>query len=141
MMEKLIITSSTLGQPSFYKSLKLAPQGEPGYDRTSQYIGAFNGVNSAGSAIGALACAYFADRLGRKVTIQISAAILIVGAAICTAAVDNAMFLVGRLINGLGIGGLVTTIPMVSAEIEDVRRSLLELPLISTRCPLLRSSG
>ncbi|KAK5418077.1 hypothetical protein LTR06_001826 [Exophiala xenobiotica] len=108
----MAIIGSTVGQPSFYKSLKLAPQGEPGYDRTSQYIGAFNGVNSAGSAIGALSCAYFADRLGRKVTIQIAAAILIVGAAICTAAVDNAMFLVGRLINGLGIGGLVTTIPM-----------------------------
>ena len=121
VMEKLIITSSTVGQPSFYKSLKLAPQGEPGYDRTSQYIGAFNGVNSAGSAIGAAACAYFADRLGRKVTIQIAAAILIVGAAICAGSVNNAMFMVGRVINGLGIGGLVTTIPMVGAAIEYVR--------------------
>jgi hypothetical protein len=35
---------STIGQPSFYDSLKLAPQGEPGYSRTAQWIGAFNGT-------------------------------------------------------------------------------------------------
>ncbi len=93
-------TRSTIGQPSFYVSLKLAPQGEPGYGRTAQYIGAFNGVNSAGSAIGAACCAYYADRYGRKRTIQIAAAILTVGAAICAGAVDNAMFLVGRVVNG-----------------------------------------
>lgn len=128
--------SSTIGQPSFYKSLKLAPQGEPGYGRTAEYIGAFNGkkmavfiltiskcifltrsflgVNSAGSAIGAAACAYCADRFSRKKTIQWGAMILVVGAAICAGSVNNAMFLVGRVINGLGIGALVTAIPMVS---------------------------
>ena len=45
-------------------------------------------------------------------TIQYAAMILIVGAAICAGSVDNAMFLVGRVINGLGIGALVTAIPM-----------------------------
>ncbi|KAK4942906.1 hypothetical protein LTR10_017482 [Elasticomyces elasticus] len=114
----MAIIGSTIGQPSFYKSLHLAPQGEPGYSRTAQYIGAFNGVNSAGSAIGAAACAYLADRLGRKKTIQIAAAVLIVGAAICAGAVNNAMFLVGRLINGFGIGALVTCIPMYQAEVS-----------------------
>lgn len=113
-----MLSRSTIGQPSFYKSLNLAPQGEPGYNRTAQYIGAFNGVNSAGSAIGAVACAYLADKLGRKKTIQIAAAVLIVGAALCAGAVDNAMFLVGRLINGFGIGALVTCIPMVSLHIS-----------------------
>lgn len=35
---------STIGQPSFYTTLHLAPQGEPGYARTAQWIGAFNGM-------------------------------------------------------------------------------------------------
>ncbi|KAK5215013.1 hypothetical protein LTR99_011119 [Exophiala xenobiotica] len=38
--------SSTIGQPSFYRSLHLAQQGEPGYGRTAQYIGAYNGKRS-----------------------------------------------------------------------------------------------
>lgn len=34
---------STIGQSSFYKSISLAQQGEPGYSRTADYLGAFNG--------------------------------------------------------------------------------------------------
>ena len=59
--------SSTIGQPSFYTSLDLAPQGEPGYAKTAEYIGAFNGVNAAGSAIGAAISAYTADKWVRPV--------------------------------------------------------------------------
>jgi len=35
--------SSTIGQPTFYTSMKLATAGQPGYDRTANLIGAFNG--------------------------------------------------------------------------------------------------
>lgn len=98
----MAIIGSTIGQPSFYISLGLAPQGEPGYSRTAEYIGAFNGVNSAGSAIGAVVCSYTADKFSRKRTIQGAALILIIGAALCAGANGNALFLVGRLINGLG---------------------------------------
>ena len=100
----MAIIGSTIGQPSFYVSLGLAPQGEPGYSRTAQYIGAFNGVNSAGSAIGAAVCSWAADKFSRKRTIQAAAGILIIGAALCAGANSNALFLVGRVINGLGIG-------------------------------------
>lgn len=114
----LITDRSTIGQPSFYSSLGLAPQGEPGYSRTAQYIGAFNGVNSAGSAIGAAISAYFADKYSRKRTIQGAAVILIIGAALCAGSNSNALFIVGRLINGFGIGALVTVIPMYQAEVS-----------------------
>jgi MFS family permease len=102
----MAIIGSTIGQPSFYASLGLAPQGEPGYDRTARYIGAFNGVNSAGSAIGAAICAWSADKYSRKRTIQGAAAVLILGAALCAGANSNGMFMAGRIINGLGIGAL-----------------------------------
>ena len=42
----MAIIGSTIGQPSFFTSLKLASQGEPGYSRTAEYIGAFNGTFS-----------------------------------------------------------------------------------------------
>ena len=127
--------SSTIGQPSFYASLGLAPQGEPGYSRTAQYIGAFNGVNSAGSAIGAALCSYFADKYSRKRTIQFAACILIVGAAICAGSINNAMFLVGRVINGLGIGALVT----VSFQSEYYRMSFANaLTIRQSQCIKLK---
>ena len=113
----------------------MAPAGEAGYARTSEYIGAFNGmylhdaifqfspreqadvhshlgVNAAGSAIGAAGCSYLADKYSRKRTIQWAAIVLTIGAAICAGAVNNGMFMAGRVINGLGIGALVTAIPM-----------------------------
>lgn len=110
--------SSTIGQPSFYSSLDLAPQGEPGYGRTAEYIGAFNGVNCAGSAIGAAICSWSADKFGRKRTIQYAAVVLVIGAAICAGSVNNGMFMAGRLINGFGIGALVTVIPIYQAEVS-----------------------
>jgi MFS family permease len=76
------------------------------------------GVNSAGSAIGAAVCSWAADKFSRKHTIQGAALILIVGAALCAGADGKAMFLVGRVINGLGIGALVTAIPMYQAEVS-----------------------
>lgn len=110
--------SSTIGQPSFYTSLNLAPQGEDGYARTAEYIGAFNGVNCAGSAIGAAICSWSADKFGRKRTIQFAATVLVIGAAICAGSINNGMFMAGRLINGLGIGALVTVIPIYQAEVS-----------------------
>jgi MFS family permease len=114
----LTSSSSTIGQPSFYTSLDLAPSGEPGYSRTAGFIGGFNGINAAGSTIGCALCTYCADKFSRKRTIQGAATILCIGAILCAGAVNNAMFLIGRFINGLGIGALVAAIPMYQAEVS-----------------------
>ncbi len=114
----MAIIGSTIGQPSFYTSLGLATADEKGYSRTAGYIGGFNGVNAAGSAIGCLACTYLADKYSRKRTIQGAAIVLCIGATLCAAAVNNGMFLAGRIINGLGIGALVAAIPMYQAEVS-----------------------
>ena len=76
------------------------------------------GINSAGSAIGCAICSFTADKFGRKRTIQVAAIILIIGAAICAGSINNGMFLAGRFINGLGIGALVSCIPMYQAEVS-----------------------
>lgn len=114
----LAILGSTIGQPSFYSSLDLAPQGEPGYDRTANLIAAFNGVSSAGASFGALFNSWSADALSRKHTIQIGATILSIGAALCAASINSGMFIFSRLFAGFGIGILVTCIPMYQAEVS-----------------------
>jgi len=108
----LAILGSTIGQPSFYTSLGLAPQGEPGYERTASLIGAFNGVSSAGACLGAIYNSWSADALSRKHTIQIGAVILSIGAGLCAGSVNVGMFIFARLFAGIGIGILVTCIPM-----------------------------
>lgn len=114
----LAILGSTIGQPSFYSSLNLAPQGSPGYSRTANLIAAFNGVSSGGAALGALFNSWSANALSRKHTIQIGAAILSIGAALCAGSVNSGMFIFARLFAGVGIGILVTCIPMYQSEVS-----------------------
>ncbi|KIV99334.1 uncharacterized protein PV09_08993 [Verruconis gallopava] len=114
----MAVISSTIGQTQFYKDMHLAAPGEPGYAHTANLIGAMNGLNSAGSAFGAFFTMWSADKYGRLRSIQAGAIVLIVGAVLCTASVDVAMFLVARFIAGFGIGMLITAIPMYQAEVS-----------------------
>lgn len=112
----MAVLSSIIGQPSFYTFFHLANRGHHHYSHTSNLLGALNGISCAGSAIGAAMCAWTADKFGRKWTIQVGAAILVVGGALCAGSVDMGMLLVARFIAGLGIGLLITAIPMYQAE-------------------------
>ncbi|KAJ5376263.1 hypothetical protein N7509_013149 [Penicillium cosmopolitanum] len=98
----LAIIGSTVGQPSFYTYLKLAPQGTTGYSHTTRIIAALNAINSAGAIIGCLYHVWSSETLGRKKTMIIGCIVLTIGGAICAGAVDVAMLLVGR-----GIAGIV----------------------------------
>ncbi len=117
----MAVISSTIGQTSFYVDMGLAQAGEPGYDRTSNLIGAFNGVNAAGSAIAAVVCAWTANKWGRLRSIQFGALVLVIGAALCAGSVDVGMFLVARFIAGCGIGLLITAIPMYQVSCYKVQ--------------------
>lgn len=121
---------STVGQPSFYVSLKLAPPGSPRYKVTSELIGAFNGgflgtkviagvlralipsaatgINSGGACLGAIFSAWCADWASRKHTIQLGAMVLATGAGLCAGSINVAMFLVARFVAGWGLGMLFT---------------------------------
>ncbi|ETI28370.1 hypothetical protein G647_00819 [Cladophialophora carrionii CBS 160.54] len=114
----LAIIGSTVGQPNFYSYFNLAVAGEPGYDHTTNMIGALNGVNSAGAIAGCISQAWSADIYGRKRTMQIGSVILIIGGALCAGAVNMAMFLVGRFIAGMGSGVLACVVPIYQAEVS-----------------------
>ena len=113
----LAIIGSTVGQPSFYAYFNLAPQGAPGYAHTTNIVGALNGVNSAGAIVGCIVNAHSADRIGRKHTMQLGCAILILGGALCSGSVDIAMFIIGRIIAGIGSGILACVVPQYQAEV------------------------
>jgi MFS family permease len=106
------VISSTIGQPTFYTYFNLATQGEPGYSRTTALIGAINGLSSVGSVFGAGFTSWAADWAGRKRNIQMGALVIILGGGLCAGSVNMTMFLIARFIAGLGIGMLVTGIPM-----------------------------
>ncbi|KAF9892087.1 hypothetical protein FE257_002493 [Aspergillus nanangensis] len=113
----LAVLGGIIGQPSFYTSLNLAPEGEPGYDRTAQLLGAFNGIQSAGACVGTVYNSWSANALSRKRTIQIGAVVTIVAAALCGASVNVGMFIFARFVSGLGLGILGTCIPIYQSEI------------------------
>lgn len=114
----LSVIGSTIGQPTFYTGLHMAPPGTPGYSKTANLISAYNGVNSAGAIIGAGFTSWFADYAGRKRSIQVGAVILVIGGALSAGSVNPAMFIVARTIAGIGIGILITSIPMYQSEVS-----------------------
>ncbi|KAL3453179.1 general substrate transporter [Aspergillus insuetus] len=115
----LAVIGSTVGQPNFYTYFALeSDTTRPGYKHTTNMIGALNGINSAGAVIGCITQAYTADKYGRKATISLGSAVLILGGALCAGAVHIAMFLVGRCIAGFGAGALACIVPIYQAEVS-----------------------
>ncbi|OJJ42605.1 hypothetical protein ASPZODRAFT_76671 [Penicilliopsis zonata CBS 506.65] len=80
--------------------------------------GAMTAALLAGEFGGSLLTGFFvADRLGRRKTILSCVLIYLIGQAIIVASQNQAMFIAGRVVNGLGAGGLFQTISLYTAEI------------------------
>lgn len=109
---------STIGQPTFYTGLHMAPPGSPGYAHTASLISLYNGINSVGAILGAIFVSWFANYAGRKRTIQLGALVQIVGGALSAGSVSSGMFVVARFVTGVGIGLLITAIPMYQSEVS-----------------------
>ena len=93
--------------------------------------GAINGLFQAGGLIGTLACSFLADGLGRRKAILIAAITTVIGGALQAGSVVVSMYIVMRLITGIGIGALVTLVPIYQSEIsppEAVSYTHLTLP-------------
>ncbi|TVY85916.1 Sugar transporter [Lachnellula willkommii] len=118
----LAIIVATVGQPTWYVSLHLAPDATaPGYAHTTTIIGAANGVFFAGGTLGCLLGGWLGDRLGRMMGFRVAATVGIIGAAIQTGAVDQGMYLVGRTITGLAAGQTMVAMPTYFSEVSPPR--------------------
>jgi sugar porter (SP) family MFS transporter len=74
-----------------------------------------------GAIVGALSAGRVADRLGRKKTLGLVALIFALGIAIAALASGYAMILVGRVIMGLGVGGVSAIVPTYLSEISPAQ--------------------
>ncbi|KAH7928765.1 general substrate transporter [Leucogyrophana mollusca] len=105
---------NTLGQPGFLNYFNLASN--TAY--ANEILGAINGIFSAAGTIGALMAGLMCDKYGRKLTMNTAAVISILGGALQAGSVNTAMFLVGRIVTGWGVGMLVVLIPIFQAEVS-----------------------
>ncbi|OAA60346.1 General substrate transporter [Niveomyces insectorum RCEF 264] len=100
-----------LGQPSFREYFNLDTN-------TDAMTGAMNGIYTAGGFVGALVSSWLADRVGRKKSIFIGTVLATIGGALQAGSVKWAMFLVFRCVNGLGVGMLLSLVPLYQSEVS-----------------------
>lgn len=79
--------------------------------------GAVVAVMAAGSFVGSLIAGVLSDKIGRKETILVSALFWVVGSTLMCAAQNVGMLIVGRIINGLAVGGASMVVPVYQSEI------------------------
>ncbi|KAG8832377.1 hypothetical protein FRC17_001424 [Serendipita sp. 399] len=91
--------------------------GHPGPDAQGGIVASM----PAGSLFGALAVGKLADILGRKLTIQLSGVIWVIGSILQCAAVNRGMLVVGRIIAGMAVGIASATVPLYQGEITAAR--------------------
>ena len=80
--------------------------------------GAVVAVYIAGEAVGAFVQTFTGDLLGRIRFMQLMCIIVTLGVVIQTAAVNMGMFLAGRVLAGIAVGGMVGTVPIYLSEIS-----------------------
>ncbi|BGP57103.1 hypothetical protein JCM8202_000545 [Rhodotorula sphaerocarpa] len=84
-------------------------------------------ILSAGTFFGAIFSGYVGTYLGRRIGIASYLAVFCVGVALQTAATDVPVFAVGRVLAGLGVGGVSCLVPIYQSEIvpKQVRGAIV----------------
>ena len=98
------IIATTLAQPSFITYMHLDTA-----SNAPQLIGAINGLFQAGGFLGSLSTSMTADYLGRRKALLTGSLFALVGGVLQAGSVNIAMYLVMRLVTGLGVGKLSAT--------------------------------
>lgn len=73
-------------------------------------------VIPVGCFIGAMTTAFVGEKLGRRKSIGIGAIISMIGAILQATAFGRAHLIVGRVISGIGLGFINSTVPVLQAE-------------------------
>ena len=74
-----------------------------------------------GALFGALIAGFLSDRLGRKKTVIVTAAVYVVGSFIIAATPSLGWLFIGRFITGLGVGLGSLIVPLYIAEMSPIR--------------------
>ncbi|KAL3481530.1 general substrate transporter [Aspergillus californicus] len=111
------IVASFTALPSFYAYFDLSSTG-PRADYTTEMVGAMNSLFAAGGLIGALILGYLANKVGRKMAIQIICLISLAATIISAASVNMGMFLFGRAFQGFSAGMIDAVCPLYHSEVS-----------------------
>lgn len=109
---------SVLALDSFKKDFGL-PLGEGGFSSAENAKVASNVVSllTAGCFFGAIFAAYINDRFGRRYSLMLFSLVFLVGAAVQVAAHHNLGYIYGgRVVAGLGVGGMSSITPVFVSE-------------------------
>ncbi|TDZ54588.1 Sugar transporter STL1 [Colletotrichum trifolii] len=79
-------------------------------------IGLIVAIYEVGCFLGCVATSVFGEKLGRRRTIAVGCAIMVVGAIIQAASFGRAELIVGRIVSGVGMGIINSTVPVLQSE-------------------------
>jgi MFS family permease len=81
-------------------------------------VGTITALYDVGAFFGAISAAFTAEGLGRKRTLLLGAAIVIIGAVLMGSAVERIQFMVARIVTGVGIGYITPVTPVYQSEVS-----------------------
>ena len=113
-----IANGASQAMPSFL--LYFGKVGPKGPYLPSIWTSLWSSLSLAGQALGAILIGYITDRLGRKWPACASAALTIAGTAVQYTAHARGVLLVGKLINGLGIGAAMSIATTYASEVAPL---------------------
>lgn len=79
-------------------------------------LGTIVAIYEIGCCVGALATAFYGEKLGRRKSIMVGAVVAIIGAILQATASTVAHMIVGRIVCGLGVGCINCICPVLLAE-------------------------
>ncbi|KAJ5085041.1 hypothetical protein N7532_009812 [Penicillium argentinense] len=113
------VVSGTITLESYKRSFGYTDASE---DTNARISSLTVGLQQCGSFVGCFAIFPMASRFGRKLSMQLSALVFVIGAAIQTGDThDLASFYVGRVVAGLGVGGASVLVPLYASEMSPKR--------------------
>lgn len=107
---------------------------EWGIDRAA--LGLVLAMELIGMAIGSMLLGKLADAVGRRKTMLLCLAIMVVGMFMVTTVSTIAELSAWRVFTGLGIGGMLASINAVAAEFSNARRKHLSVSLMTIGYPI-----
>jgi hypothetical protein len=79
-------------------------------------IGVIVSLMEIGAFIGSVSSAFFGEKIGRKKSITVGVVILILGSLVQATAYNRGHLIVGRVVSGIGLGIVNSTVPVMQAE-------------------------
>ncbi|KXJ87940.1 sugar transporter STL1 [Microdochium bolleyi] len=95
--------------------------GSPAFNTTfdtpdASMIGTIVAIFEIGCFLGSVGSAIFGEKLGRRRSVMVGAWIMIIGAVLQSSAFGRAQLIVGRVVSGVGLGIINSTVPVLQAE-------------------------